>query len=178
EPELTTSGIDPDDPERARPPLLLLAPPVGERAGAQDGLRRRAIELPPAAEVPLGLLEDFLPALAGLGPALGPWHVGGLLCCTVLASEARLEIGNEHVQARLVDLRDHRRLAELALALGRLALQLVALPSAPALELSGCGALEPLRGRTLRLHLGHFGTPLLDWSSGERSTAPWARGSC
>src|SRR5713226_2794132 len=73
-PELTAGRVHADDPQRPGPPLLLLAPLVGENAGAQDGLRRRAVELAPAAKIALRLLEDFLPALAGLGPALCPWH--------------------------------------------------------------------------------------------------------
>src|SRR4029453_7606079 len=74
EPEGAARRVHADDPERARPPLLLLAPPVGEGARPKHRLRGRTVEAPPPAEVALRLLENFLPALAGLPPALGPWH--------------------------------------------------------------------------------------------------------
>ncbi len=90
-PSLTACRVDADDPERARPPLLLLAPLVGERAGAQHGLGGGAIELAPSSEVPLRLLEHLLPALAGLGPALGPWHV--------TVSLAELKIRDQAIRA-------------------------------------------------------------------------------
>jgi hypothetical protein len=35
----------------------------------------------------------------------------------------------------------------------------MALASSGSLDLAGCGDLEPLLGRGLRLHLGHFATP-------------------
>src|SRR5262249_35056909 len=56
EPELPARGVDPDDPQRPRSPLLLLAPLVREGSRAQHRLGRRAVELAPAAEVPLHLL--------------------------------------------------------------------------------------------------------------------------
>jgi hypothetical protein len=37
----------------------------------------------------------------------------------------------------------------------------MALASSGGLDLAGCGDLEPLLGRGLRLHLGHFATPFL-----------------
>src|SRR5262249_52083725 len=65
EPGLAARSVDADDPQRARPALLLLAPLVGEDARAQDSLRRGAVELAPSAEVALRLLENLLTSLAG-----------------------------------------------------------------------------------------------------------------
>src|SRR5262249_4593253 len=79
EPHLPTRRVHADDPEGARPALLLLAPRIGEGPRPEDGLRRFAVELAASPEVALRLLEDLLPALAGLGPALGPWHLSLLL---------------------------------------------------------------------------------------------------
>src|SRR4029453_8225139 len=70
---------------------------------------------------------------------------------------ADLEIGNQNVEPRLIDLRNHHGLSELALALGGLALELVPLPAAAPLELAGRRPLEPLGRGALRLHLGHSG---------------------
>src|SRR5262249_60960226 len=74
QPHLPAGRVHPDDPEGARPALLLLAPLVGEGVRAEHRLRGRTIQLAPPAEVALRLLEDLLPARAGLGPALCPWH--------------------------------------------------------------------------------------------------------
>src|SRR5262244_1076295 len=146
QPELAARRVDAHDPERSRPTLLLLATLVGEGARAEHRLRRRTVQLAAPAEVPLRLLEDLLPALAGLGPALGPWH------CSFSFT---LQVRDEPLERRLVRFRDQRRLAELAPPLGALALQLVALPSAPALEPAARRSLHALGGRPLRLHLRH-----------------------
>src|SRR5262244_1574419 len=74
QPELAARRVDTHDPERSRPTLLLLPALVGEGPGAEHRLRGRAVELATPPEIALRLLEDFLPALAGLGPTLGPWH--------------------------------------------------------------------------------------------------------
>src|SRR5260370_844386 len=66
-PPLPAGRVHPDDPQRARAALLLLAPPRGEGARADPGLPGGAVELAPPAEIPLRLLENLLPALAGLG---------------------------------------------------------------------------------------------------------------
>src|SRR6185503_2707630 len=144
QPELATGGVDADDPERACPPLLLLAALVGEGPRAEHGFRGGAVQLAPAAEVPLGLLENLLSALAGLGPASGPWHVRSPLPI--------LEIGDEPVEPRLVRLGHQGGLAEMALALGPLPLGLVTLPAAAALQQPGRRALQAFGGRPLRLH--------------------------
>src|SRR5262249_965189 len=153
EPDLATRRIDANDPECARPPLLLLASLVGERSGTQHGLGCCAIQLAPSTEVPLRLLEDFLPALAGLRPPLGPWHVP----VSLIYLPAVLQIGNQNVEPWLIGLRDHHGLPQLPLALWRLALEHVPLPAAPPLELAGRGALEPLGRGALRFHLGLSG---------------------
>src|SRR5215467_9704677 len=152
QPELAARRVDTHDPERSRPTLLLLPALVGEGTRAEDCLRRGAVELAAATEVPLRLLEDLLPALAGLGPALGPWH-----CAFSFA----LQVRDEPPERRLVRFRDQRRLAELAPPLGALALELVALPSALALELAARRGLHPLGRGPLRLHLRHVGAPFL-----------------
>src|SRR5262249_51087684 len=122
-------------PGRTPPTLRLLPALVGEGARAEDCLRRGAVELAAPPEIALRLLEDLLPALAGLGPALGPWH------CTFSFA---LQVRDEPPEGRLVRFRDQRRLAELAPSLGALALKLVALPSALALELAARRGLHPL----------------------------------
>src|SRR5205807_1263386 len=66
--------VDAHDPERPRLALLLLAAAISERPGAEHGLGRCAVELAPAAEVALGLLEDLLATLARLRAAFCPWH--------------------------------------------------------------------------------------------------------
>src|SRR6266542_2570747 len=73
--DLAAGRVDADDPEGARAALLLLAAPVGEGPGPEHRLGGGAVELAPPAEIALGLLEYFLSALAGLGPALCPWHL-------------------------------------------------------------------------------------------------------
>src|SRR5437667_7918872 len=74
---------------------------------------------------------------------------------------AELQIGDEDVEPRLVGRGDEQGLPEPPLALRRLGLQEVTLPPAVPLELAGRGALEPLGGGALRLHLGHDGAPFL-----------------
>src|SRR5215470_300594 len=146
QPELATRCVDAHDPEGSRPALLLLATLVGEGARAEHRFRRRAVQLAAPAEIPLRLLEDLLPTLAGLRPALGPWHS---------PFSFTLQVRDEPLERRLVRFRDQRRLAELAPPLGTLALELVALPSAPALEPAARRSLHALGGRPLRLHLWH-----------------------
>src|SRR5581483_7484933 len=72
--ERPAGRVDPDDPEGAELALPGPAVAVGEREGAGDRLGGRLVEAAAAAPVALGLLEDLLPALAGLGAALGAWH--------------------------------------------------------------------------------------------------------
>src|SRR5262245_39788597 len=74
QPGLAARGVDAHDPQRALRALLLLAMPVREGARAQDGLGRRAVQLAPATDVALGLLENLLAPLARLRSALRPWH--------------------------------------------------------------------------------------------------------
>src|SRR5262249_5666242 len=74
EPHLAACGVDAHDPERSRLALLLLAAAVGEGPRAQDRLGRSLVELPPPAEVALGLLEDLLAPSARLGSTFCPWH--------------------------------------------------------------------------------------------------------
>src|SRR3989442_8894925 len=75
QPGLAARRVDAHDPERARRALLLLAVPVRERARAQDRLGRRAVQLAPAADVALRLLEDLLAPPARLRSTLRPWHL-------------------------------------------------------------------------------------------------------
>src|SRR5215470_1005310 len=147
EAELAARGVDANDPERARAALLLLAAPVGEGPGAQHRLGGCAVELAAPAEIALRLLENFLPALAGLGPALCPWHV----------LSPFLEVRDEPLEPRHVRFGDQPRSAKLAPPLGTLRFQEVPLPSAPGLELAGARRLESLGGGPLRLHLRHVG---------------------
>src|SRR5437773_414527 len=72
--DLTAGRVDAHDPEGPSPTLLLPTIAVRERAGAQDGLGRRPVQLAPAADVALGLLEDLVAPLACLGTALRAWH--------------------------------------------------------------------------------------------------------
>src|SRR5262249_6134243 len=113
-------------------------------------------------EVALRLLEDLLPSLAGLGPALGPWHVP--------VSPAGLKIRDQNVQAPLIRPGDQHGLPELPLALRPPGLEQVALPPAAPLELARRGSLEPLGRGTLRFHLRHRRSVL-------RSSAALVRGS-
>src|SRR6266536_2118432 len=147
ETELAARGVDANDPESARAALLLLPPPVGEGPGAQHRLGGCAVELAAPGAFALCLLEDLLPALAGLGPALCPWHVRSPF----------LEVRDEPLQPRHVSFGDQPRPAELAPPLGALRLQEVLLPSAPGHELAGARRLESLGGGPLRLHLWHVG---------------------
>src|SRR5207244_4667960 len=93
EPDLTARGVDADDPEAAEAALLLLSPTIGERAGAEDSLGRRAVELAPSADVPLRLLEDLLAPAACLRSTLCSWHT---------SRPPRSEIGHERPQTALV----------------------------------------------------------------------------
>src|SRR3990172_8873180 len=53
---------------------------VREDARAEHRFLGRLEEAAPPPHVPLGLLEDLLAAVAGLGPALGSWHGVTPLC--------------------------------------------------------------------------------------------------
>src|SRR5687768_14929728 len=66
QPGLAAGRVDANDPQRPRRPLLLLPVPVRKRAGAQYRLGRCAVELAPAADVALRLLEHLLAPLARL----------------------------------------------------------------------------------------------------------------
>src|SRR3981189_106472 len=76
-------------PRRARGGFLWLAVPVREGARAQDRLGRRAVQLAPAADEALRLLEDLLAPSARLRSTLRPWH----LPTPPLALQARLGRG-------------------------------------------------------------------------------------
>src|SRR5207244_4274788 len=64
-----------------------------DRAGAEDGLGRRTVELAPSADVPLRLLEDLLAPAACLRSTLCSWHT---------SRPPRSEIGHERPQTALV----------------------------------------------------------------------------
>ena len=71
-PSLAAGRVDADDPERARAAASSACGPVGEDARAQHGLGGGAVQLAPPADVALGLLENLLSALAGLGARPSP----------------------------------------------------------------------------------------------------------
>src|SRR6266478_9247693 len=162
EPDLAARGVDPHDPEGSRLALLLLAAAVGEGARSQDSFSGGLVELATSAEVALRLLEDLLAPSARLRSTFCPWHSP-----TPLGSQLR----DEHPQAGLVRFVDHLGLAQLAAALGILALELVLLPAARALELARARPLEPLSRPALRLHLRHFEISFIDSPRARRPAA-------
>src|SRR5262249_18058760 len=66
-----------------------------------------------------------------------------------------LQVRHEHLQPVLVGLRDQFGRPQMAAPLRALALELVLLPAAGALQLAGGGLLEALAGPPLRLPLRH-----------------------
>src|SRR5438132_1082083 len=152
EPDLPARGVDADDPEAAEEALLLLSPTIGERAGAEDGLGRRTVELAPSADVPLRLLEDLLAPAACLRSTLCSWHT---------SRPPRSEIGHERPQTALVARVDQLVRAEVPAPLLTLLLELVLLPPAGTPERPGGRTLQALGRPALGLHFWHrVGLPL------------------
>src|SRR6267143_1544796 len=117
---LAARRVDAYDPERARRALLLLAVPVREGARAQNRLGRRAVQLAPAADEALRLLEDLLAPSARLRSTLRPWHLPAPPVVLFRGKEPALPAARPHQLAR------RRALQPLARAALRLHLRHVA----------------------------------------------------
>ena len=93
--------IDAEDPEGAEIALLGAAVPVREGQGAEHGLGGSAVQPSPPTPVPFRLLEDLLPSLAGLRPALGARHDTSLLLASLWArGEARPSVTRPRLACR------------------------------------------------------------------------------
>src|SRR5919108_3512957 len=150
QPRLTAGRVDANDPERPRRPLLLLAVAVRKGAGPEHRLGRCAIQLAPAADVALCLLEHLLAPLARLASTLRAWHSS-----LPPLSRRISDIGNQNLEPRRFGGRDETGLAQPLPPLRLLGLHHVPLPPAAPFELAGGGRLHTLLRGALRLHFRH-----------------------
>src|SRR5688572_3416195 len=142
------SRIDAGDPQRTEIALLLLATDVGVLQCLRDRLLGDAEDLATGVVVALGLLQDFLVTATRRNTTLNSCHFS-------VSSEIR----KHAVQTARVLGTNVVRLPEVALPLGRLLGEDVALVGVAALVLAGSGLPEALGRRPIGLDLGHWGSP-------------------
>src|SRR5882762_7293474 len=123
---------------------------------------RYSLRRPPTK--PFACLRIFLRRRRVFGP---PFARG--ICPLLLLFY--LQVGDQHLQPRLVRPVDELLLAQAAPPLRRLALELVLLPAARPHQLARRRALQPLARAALRLHLRHVAVSRLSRSA----TAPPGR---
>ena len=147
---LARRSIDPDDPELPERPLLVLAVAVGVGERVLDLLLGVRVVRVLEAPVPLRLLQDLAALLARRDRTLHPGH--------------RLPQPQQALDGRHVRLGDRLVLAEAALTLRALVLEVVALHRVAADQLARSAHLEALLRSASRLHFRHL-VSLLRFSS-------------
>nr|CAI0340404.1 hypothetical protein SHINE37_44273 [Rhizobiaceae bacterium] len=156
---LADGSVDALDPERAEIALVDLAVAVGELLGTinrglggADGVLAAAVEA-------LGCLQRLLVLGVGGYAAFYTCHVMISLTYQIarLVSETVRQVVLDDLLA--IGLGQHHGAARVANELVGTLDHAVALAGSGSDDLAGRGDLEPLLGRRLRLHLGHFATP-------------------
>src|SRR5581483_11466752 len=153
--ELAHRRVDARDPQRAELPFLLPAVAVGILPGLHQGLLRDPVDVLAAAAEAFGLLEDLLVARARRYSTLDSRH-GALL----------RRVRQHGADRRRVGLIDMAHLAHVALTLGALLRQDMALVGARALDAAAAAHLEALGGAALGLHLRHSTAPRFSLTPG------------
>jgi hypothetical protein len=142
--ELARARVDADDPQTAEIALLLLAADVGVLVRLGDGLLGDAENLATRVVVTLGLAEDLLVTTVGDDAAFDSCHGSFSLRVRHHAGDATGVFFPHMVGG-----------AQVALTLGRLLRQDVALEGVAALELAGGRLAEPLGSGPVGFHLWH-----------------------
>src|SRR5574343_508138 len=140
------SGVDTGDPQSTELTLALTTVTVGILPGLHHRLLGDPVYVLATATVTLGLVEDFFVTCTCGYTAFNSGH------CFLLT---RSGVGHHGADGLFVRSVHSSHAAQLALALGRLLGQDVALESLRTLDATTRADLDPLSGAALGLHLGH-----------------------